>query len=450
MAAAKIAALLARHPQKVDLSLARIKRLLAALGNPQRHLPPVIHIAGTNGKGSAAAFCRAFLEAAGYSCHVHSSPHLVHWRERYRLGGREGGQIRSGFVSNAELAEVLAQVSAANGRRPITVFEILTAAAFVLFARHPADAVILEVGMGGRFDATNCLESCAAALIMAVGLDHQAFLGETVSQIAAEKAAIIKPGCPAVIGFQPEAAAAAVLARAAAAAAAKLSLYGRDYHAEAAANGGSWRFCAAGRPPLALPMPALAGAFQLRNAAAALKAVQAAGFHIAPAAAAKAMAAVYWPGRLQRLEHGELKTAAPAGAQLWLDGGHNPAAAAALAAALPPYLQDRPFYLICAMLENKDSRGYLRALKSLKPHIIAMPLPGSGHIGRPAAELAALAKAEGLKAEQAAGIKAALAQIKAAMAKQPAGGKAESPFILIGGSLYLAGAALAKNGTPPA
>jgi len=405
----KIAALLALQPQKVDLSLARIKRLLAVLGNPQQHLPPIIHIAGTNGKGSAAAFCRAYLEAAGYSCHVHSSPHLVHWRERYRLGRKENGRVSSGFVSDTELAEVLEQITAANADAPITVFEILTAAAFVLFARHPAD---------------------------------QAFLGDTISKIAAEKAAIIKPNCPAVIGCQPEAAAEAVLCQAAEAARAKLSLYGRDY--QTAETEAGWQFCRRNHAPLTLPMPALTGRFQTVNAAAAYAAVEAAGFTVSPAAAAQAMGKVYWPARLQRLTKGRLLTKIPPQAQLWLDGGHNPAAAAVLAAALPACIQNRPFYLICAMLENKDSARWLQALKPLRPHIIAIPLPGEGHQGRLPAELARLATGQGLPANEAANIAAALTQVKAETAA------AAAPFILIGGSLYLAGAALAENGTAPA
>lgn len=442
---AKIAALLDLHPKCVDLSLTRIERLLSALGNPHLRLPPIIHIAGTNGKGSSAAFARAYLEAAGYSVHVHTSPHLVHWRERFRLGAKHSGKPASAYVDDGLLAEILAEVSAANKGQPITVFEILTAAAFVLFARFPADALVLEVGLGGRFDATNIIPRPACALIMPIGLDHQAFLGETAAQIAAEKAGIIKPHCPAVLGCQPIKAAETVLRRAAEENSAPLSLYGRDYKAEAAKTG--WLFTNRdGQLPL--PLPALSGAFQLSNAAAALQAVLAAGFKIPPAAAAAAMRSVYWPARCQRLTHGALLKAIPAGAQLWLDGGHNPAAAAALAASLKPLLRcglkQRSFYLIGALLQNKDAAHYLQELKPLKPKLYAVPILSSDQ-GAPPPQLQAIAQNLGMQAETAASITQALDKIKAATAET-----APPPFILIGGSLYLAGDALAQNGTPPA
>lgn len=445
--AQKIDALLNSRPQLVDLSLGRMKHLLRALGSPQQHLPPVIHIAGTNGKGSAAAFARAFLEAAGMSAHVYTSPHLVHWRERYRLGSKQNGKAASAFVSDALLAETLAEVARANKNAPCTVFEILTAAAFVLFARFPADAAVLEVGLGGRFDATNCISRPAAALIMPIAFDHEAFLGKTIAKIAAEKAGIIKKYCPIVLGRQIYPRAAAIIRRAARQQNAPLSLYGRDYRikadAESAAGKPAWLFENA-QTALRLPPPRLAGSFQTGNAAAALQAVLAAGFSIPPAAAAAAMGKVTWPARLQKLTAGSLRRQAPQKADLWLDGGHNPAAAEVLAAECAPMLRGRPFFMLCAMLQNKDYVRYFRHFAALKPQIYPVPL-GGGHQAALPGALAAAARESGLQARPMPSLSAALALITAQAKAKPG----KPPFILICGSLYLAGEALAQNGAPP-
>ncbi|KAA6205499.1 MAG: bifunctional folylpolyglutamate synthase/dihydrofolate synthase [Candidatus Tokpelaia sp.] len=439
----KIESLLNLHPKNVDLSLKRMTRLLQKLGNPHLHLPPIIHIAGTNGKGSAASFARAALEAAGYSVHVHISPHLVHWHERYRLGWKDGTGSRSAYVSDALLAETLAEVTQANAGGAITVFEIITAAAFVLFARFPADALVLEVGLGGRFDATNIIKKPAVSLIMSIALDHEAFLGDTVAQIALEKAGIIKKQCPVVAGPQIYEEVITVLRRFAQKNQAPLTLYGQDYRADIK-NRHMLFTNKAGT--MRLPRPRLAGDFQIGNAAAALQAVLTAGFAVSPQAAAQAMRTVSWPARLQKLTTGRLKRQAPPKADLWLDGGHNPAAAQLLVKSLAPLLRRRPFFMILAMLQTKDSTQYLQQFATLAPQIYTVPLAGSNH-GVPPAVLAQKAQALGLRAQVEPSITAALAAITAKSAKP--GGEQNPAFILICGSLYLAGEALAQNGTPP-
>jgi dihydrofolate synthase/folylpolyglutamate synthase len=267
----EINALMALHPKGFDLSLGRITRLLERLGNPHERLPPVIHIAGTNGKGSAGAFCRAILEAHGLNVHIHTSPHLVNWHERYRLGAAGGGQL----VADDVLADAVRRVAKANQGETITVFEILTAVMFVLFSEHPADVAIIEVGLGGRFDATNVIANPAVALIMSISLDHQAYLGDRVELIAAEKGGIIKPRVPVVIGAQTEEAARDVLISIAERLRCPVSVYGQDYFAQEE-NG---RLAYQDDEELIdLPLPRLAGRHQQSNAAAAIRALKAAGF----------------------------------------------------------------------------------------------------------------------------------------------------------------------------
>jgi dihydrofolate synthase / folylpolyglutamate synthase len=434
----EIERLLGLHPRGFDLSLDRITRLLGTLGNPHLKLPPVIHIAGTNGKGSASAFSRALLESAGLSVHVHTSPHLVNWHERYRLGALDGGRL----VSDAVLAEAVSRVAEANAGQPITVFEILTAVTFVLFSEHPADAVVLEVGLGGRFDATNIIPKPAVSLIMPVSLDHQAYLGDRVELIAAEKAGIIKRGCPTVIGFQSDDAARDVLIETADRLRSPLSVYGQDFFAHEERG----RMIYQDETGLMdLPLPRLVGRHQIGNAAAAIKAVRAAGFDISDQAIERAMTTVDWPARMQRLTQGRLTEMAPPGAEIWLDGGHNPGAGVVIAEAVAELEErsPRPLFLITGMINTKDPVGYFKAFLGLAKHVFTVPIRSSD-AGLPHEVLAAAAQEAGLSAEPVHSVQNALKLLR-----DTANGNDTPPRILIGGSLYLAGDVLADNGTPP-
>ncbi|MER8407094.1 bifunctional folylpolyglutamate synthase/dihydrofolate synthase [Mesorhizobium sp. M1307] len=432
----EIESLMALHPKGFDLSLDRISRLLERLGNPQDQLPPVIHIAGTNGKGSCAAFSRALLEAAGYRVHVHTSPHLVNWHERYRLAADAGGRL----VDDKVFVEAIARVAKANQGQKITVFEILTAVTFLLFSEHPADAVILEVGLGGRFDATNVIAEPAVSVIMPVSLDHEAYLGDRVELIAAEKAGIIKRGCPVVIGAQESETAQQVLIETAERLDCPAFVYGQDFLAYEE-NG---RMVYQDEDGLMdLPPPRLPGRHQFANAAAAIAAVKAAGFEISHRAAEKAMANVAWPGRMQKLPQGRLSELAPKGADIWLDGGHNPGAGVVVAEALAEQEEKnpRPLFLISGMINTKDQSGYFRAFKGLVRHVYTVPVSLSD-AGVPNDELATRAIEAGLSAEPVSSVANALMLLRDTWDGPP-------PRILIGGSLYLAGAVLAENGTPP-
>lgn len=430
--------LLTLHPKGFDLSLERITRLLARLGDPHMRLPPVIHVAGTNGKGSSAAFARALLEAAGRSVHVHTSPHLVHWHERYRIGGSEGGRL----VEDAVLAEAISRVAEANGGETITLFEILTAVTFILFSEHPADAAIIEVGLGGRFDATNVIERPAVSLITSVSLDHEAFLGDRVELIAAEKAGIIKPGCPVVIGQQEHDAAREVLLDTAERLGCPVLVYGQDFLAYEE-NGRMVYQDADGLMDLTLPR--LKGRHQLANAAAAIAAVKAAGFDASMAFCDAAMERAEWPGRLQRLTDGELKDCAPDGAELWIDGGHNPSAGAAITEALAEMEErdPKPLYVIAGMIATKDQAGYFRNFAGMARRVFTVPVEQS-EAGVPNDELAARAMEAGVEAEPISSVRNALLLLK-----EGSDPTEPPPRILICGSLYLVGAVLAENGTPP-
>ncbi|MEW9806296.1 folylpolyglutamate synthase/dihydrofolate synthase family protein [Mesorhizobium sp. ZMM04-5] len=434
----EIERLLALHPKGYDLSLDRVRRLLERLGNPQLRLPPVIHIAGTNGKGSAAAFARALLEEAGYRVHVHTSPHLVNWHERYRLAAEGGGRL----VDDALLASTIGRVAEANQGETITVFEILTAATFLLFSEHPADAAIIEVGLGGRFDATNVIPDPAVSLIMPVSLDHEAYLGDRVELIAAEKAGIIKPGHPVVVGAQEAEAAQTVLVETAERLGSPVTVYGQDFLAYEENGRMVYQD---GDGLMDLPPPILPGRHQYANAAAAIAAVRAAGFEIDADAAGRAMRNVYWPGRMQRLQKGRLAELAPEGAEIWLDGGHNPGAGLVVAEALVEQeeRQPRPLFLISGMINTKDQTGYFKAFVGMARHVFAVPVSLSD-AGVPNTELAIRAQEAGLSAEPVASVANALMLLRDTWdEREPA------PRILIGGSLYLAGAVLADNGTPP-
>nr|WP_316651041.1 folylpolyglutamate synthase/dihydrofolate synthase family protein [uncultured Gellertiella sp.] len=438
-AAKIIDALMALHPKGFDLSLDRITRLLERLGNPHLKLPPVIHVAGTNGKGSVVAFSRALLEAAGLSVHVHISPHLVNWNERYRIGVRGGpGQL----VEDAMFADALRRVADANGGEKITVFEILTAVTFVLFSEQPADVVILEVGLGGRFDATNVVPKPAVSVIMPISLDHQAYLGDRVELIAAEKAGIMKRGSPVVIGHQEFDAAREVLIATAERLGCPHSVFAQDFSAHEEMG----RLIYQDETGLSdLPLPRLPGRHQYGNAAAAIRACRAAGFEITEAVMEKAMLSVEWAGRLQRLHDGALVARAPQGAEIWLDGGHNPGAGEVIAEAMAGFeeRQSRPLFLIIGMINTKEPVGYFAAFKDIARKVFTVPIRNSDAAIDPLA-LAVSAAEAGLTASAVSSVGQAFEAIRELQKPgEPA------PRILIGGSLYLAGDVLSDNGTPP-
>ncbi|MEM5493575.1 folylpolyglutamate synthase/dihydrofolate synthase family protein [Hoeflea sp. AS16] len=434
----EINALMALHPKGFDLSLGRITRLLERLGNPHEKLPPVIHIAGTNGKGSTSAFCRAILEAQGLTVHVHTSPHLVNWHERFRLGAEGGGQL----VGDEMLADAVRRVAEANQGEMITVFEILTAVMFVLFSEHPADAALIEVGLGGRFDATNVIAHPAVSVIMSISLDHQAYLGDRVELIAAEKAGIIKPGSPVVIGAQTEDAAREVLTETAERLRCPFSVYGQDFFAVQENGRLAYQD---DEELLDLPLPRLTGRHQQANAAAAIRALKAAGFRLSENAIADGLVNVSWPGRLERLSHGRLVEGAMDGVEFWIDGGHNPGAGLVIAEAMANLndRESRPLFLITGMINTKDPIGYFEAFAGMARHVFTVPVPGSD-AGLDAEFLADTAGEAGLTAEPAKDVESAIAAICSSW-----DGLERPPRILIGGSLYLLGDVLRDNGTPP-
>jgi dihydrofolate synthase/folylpolyglutamate synthase len=439
LAGREIDKLLALHPKGFDLSLDRITRLLDELGNPQDRLPPVIHVAGTNGKGSVTAFSRAILETSGLSVHVHTSPHLVNWHERYRIGRKDG---RGELVEDQVLADAVRRVGEANGGRKITVFEILTAVTFVLFAEHPADVAIIEVGLGGRFDATNVIKAPAVSVIMPISLDHQAYLGDRVELIAAEKAGIMKPQCPVVIGHHEEDAAREVLVSIAGRLKCPFSVYGQDFMAYEEFG----RLVYQDEFGLAdLPLPRLPGRHQYANAAAAIRAVKATGFELNDGAIETGLSTVEWPGRLQRLSEGRLADLGPMGAEIWVDGGHNPGAGQVIAETMANLEErdPRPLVLIIGMINTKDPIGYFKAFKGLAEQVFTVPIRGSDAGIDPVA-LAEDAGEAGFEAAAISTVTDALGAISAIFAGDPV-----APRILIGGSLYLVGDVLADNGTPP-
>jgi dihydrofolate synthase / folylpolyglutamate synthase len=429
-----LARLLALHPKRIDLSLDRIERLLAALDHPQRKLPPVIHVGGTNGKGSTIAFMRAILEAGEQRVHVYTSPNLVRLNERFRIGQPGGGK----FVGDAELSAALAECEAKNGDAPITVFEIETAAAFLLFARNPADILLLEVGLGGRLDATNVVEQPLASVITRVSLDHREFLGDTIVEIAAEKAGILKRGVPAAIASQAREAL-AVIERQAARVRAPLRIAGEEWTATEERGRLVYQDSDG---LLDLPAPKLYGRHQFENAGAAIAALRASGLKLPGSAFEAGMIRVDWPARMQRLSHGRLAALLPPESELWLDGGHNADGGRAIAAALADLEErvSRPLVLIVGMLSTKDSEGFLRNFSGLARRVITVPIHQDKAV--PAAELAGIAGNVGIPAIARDDVESALA-VAGELDLEPA------PRILITGSLYLAGEVLAANGTPP-
>ncbi len=419
-----LARLLRLHPKRIDLSLGRIERLLSALDHPERRLPPVVHVAGTNGKGSVIAFLRAMLEAAGYRVHVYTSPHLLRFNERIRIAGT--------LVDDAELLDVLGQAEAANAGQPITFFEITTAAAFLAFAGTPADILLLETGLGGRLDATNVVASPALTVITPVAHDHHEFLGRFLGGIAAEKAGILKAGVALVLARQPRAARAAIIA-AARAVAAPVHRYGAVWSVRMTRPGFRYR---SGGKVLDLALPVLPGRHQIDNAAQAIACLERLeGVAVDATCIERGLAAAKWPGRLQRLARGALVDRLPPSWELWLDGGHNPAAGAALALQAESWA-DRPLFLIVGMMGNKDASGFLARLAAPVRRLAAVPIPGEG-ASMPAEEIVEAARGLGVAAASAPDVASAIADI-AARSSSPA-------RVLICGSLYLAGGVLAAN-----
>jgi dihydrofolate synthase / folylpolyglutamate synthase len=425
-----LARLLALHPKRIDLSLGRIWRILEALGHPERDVPPVIHVAGTNGKGSTIAFMRAMLEAAGRRAHVYTSPNLVRINERFRIAGT--------LVSDDELAAVLAECEHANGNAPITVFEIETAAAFLLFARHPADVLLLEVGLGGRLDATNVVERPAASVITPVSIDHVDLLGDTLEKIATEKAAILRRGVPAVIGRQSEGPL-AIITRRAEEIGAPLHTMGQQWVAGEERGRLVYQDDAG---LLDLPAPRLFGRHQFDNAGTAIAALRASGLALPARAFEQGIVRADWPARMQRLTAGKLLALAPAGSEVWLDGGHNADGGRTIAAALADLEErvSRPLVLIVGMLATKDAEGFLRNFAGLTRRLLALPIRQQKSLSADA--MVEVAGKVGIPADSCESVEAALSQAGRLALSPP-------PRILITGSLYLAGEVLAANGTPP-
>jgi dihydrofolate synthase/folylpolyglutamate synthase len=417
------------HPKLIDLELGRIERLLADVGSPHLKLPPVVHVAGTNGKGSLVAYLRAMAEAAGYRVHVYTSPHLVRFNERIRVAGE--------LISDDMLEDVLTEAEQANREQPITFFEITTVSAFLAFARVPADLAVLEVGMGGRNDTTNVVNPALSA-ITPIGYDHTSFLGDTLQQIAAEKAGILKRTVPAVIGRQRDVSAEVIAARAGELAV-PLFRMGREWQVKPTATGFRYDSDLLG---IDLPAPALVGAHQIDNAATAVACIErlrAAQFRIDDAAVRKGLTAVDWPARLQKLTRGPLVDALPPASELWLDGGHNEDCGIALARQAAEWAKEPaalPLYLIFGMLTTKDASGFLRPLGRYARTARAVPI--EGHAAYTPQEACARAAEVGLDCLPANDVGAALEDL---LATQPAPMR-----ILICGSLYLAGTVLARNG----
>ncbi|MBK1839318.1 bifunctional folylpolyglutamate synthase/dihydrofolate synthase [Azospirillum sp. YIM B02556] len=422
------------HPKVIDLSLDRVRRLLAALDHPERKLPPVVHVAGTNGKGSTVAFLRAMLEAAGHRVHVYTSPHLVRFHERIRLGASQGGRL----IDDEHLAALLAECEVANAGNPITFFEVTTVAAFLAFSRVPADVVLLETGLGGRLDATNVVDRPAVTAITRISYDHRQFLGDSLLEIASEKAGIFKPGVPVVLAPQPEADALKALKLRATAIAAPI----QDWSVEERPNG--FRFESAKRH-LDLPLPGLAGAHQITNAGVAIACLDHLPLAVDDEAVRRGLAAVEWPARLQRLTRGPLAESLPPGWELWLDGGHNDSAGEVLARQAVDWSRGQsdgnpalPLLLIYGMLSSKDPFEFLGPLAPFTHSLRAVAIPGE-EASFTAEESCETAKLCGIRDHGAAdGVDAALADLVA--------GRRTPARVLICGSLYLAGTVLAENG----
>lgn len=410
---------MALHPKVIDLTLDRMLRLLDRLGNPQNNLPPVIHIAGTNGKGSTQAMIRAGLEAAGHKVHAYTSPHLARFHERIRLAGE--------LIDEEHLTEVLDECYGSNDGGNITYFEITTVAAILAMTRTPADYTLLEVGLGGRLDATNVVEKPELSIITPVSIDHEQFLGDTLAKIAFEKAGIIKRNTRVIVGPQEDEAL-EVIENTAMRLGAPIEAYGQQWHASTERDRLVFQD---ERGLLDLPLPNLLGAHQYQNAGAALAALRA--LDMPEVSYEAAVTNAFWPARMQRLKTGPLIDAAQ-GCELWLDGGHNPAAGIALADHLSG-LAEKPTFLICGMLNTKDCRGYMRPLAKVCDKLFAVSIPGEANT-LSADDTAEAARSAGMNAETATNVQAAIEAIQSENA---------NARILICGSLYLAGRILQEN-----
>ena len=424
-----LARMMALHPKVIDLTLDRMLPLLAKLDHPERRLPPVLHVAGTNGKGSLLAYLRAMLEAAGYRAHVYTSPHLVRFAERIRLAGK--------IIEEDALSDLLLNCEKANGDTPITYFEITTIAAFKAFAETPGDILLLETGMGGRYDATNVVARPALTAITPISHDHADFLGTDLAGIAGEKAGIIKPGVPVVIGPQ-DPVALDVLEKTAEKLGSKSYIYDREWSCRRGDDDWEYRNAMGVR---FFPAPALHGLHQVENAATAVACLDhLGGFTVSDAAIAEGLQTVEWPARMQRLTKGPIADALPDHTEIWLDGGHNPAAAEQITASFARWNErdPKPTFLIAGMLNTKDQKSYFSRLSPIieKGHCIAIPGEAAS---TSAADLAALARAGGVKATEMPSLMAAVQALLPELAARPG-------RLLITGSLYLAGQILRDNG----
>ncbi len=428
---ALLAEMMLLHPKLIDLSLGRVEQLLAKLGHPEQRLPPVVHIAGTNGKGSVTAFLKAFIEAAGKRVHVYTSPHLVRFHERISLAGPDGKSIA---IGEDALVDMLMRVRAVNDGDDITQFEITTAAAFVAFAETPADVLLLEVGLGGRLDATNVIKHPALTVITQISMDHAEKLGPTLVKIASEKAGILKRGTPGVVSLQADDVLAVIEARGRSAGA-PLLVWGRDYDAYEQ----SGRLVVQRDDRLLdLPLPALVGRHQITNAGTAIAAAltlseRLPALGLDEAAIETGLRSVEWPARMQRLTSGPLPALLGANAELWLDGGHNPAAGETLADTLASFEEKspKPVYLVVGMMGQKDALGFLAPFRGLVRVIYTVPIPGAHEAPHSQEKLAEVARSAGLNAIERASVVQALETISAIHEGEKR--------VLICGSLYLAG-----------
>ena len=421
--------LLKLHPKLIDLSLSRLKKLLDSLGNPEENLPPIIHVAGTNGKGSTVATLAAIYKSAGYRVHIYTSPHLVRFTERIVVSGSE--------ISKNYLEELLIECEDANNGENITFFEITTAAAMLAFSRNPADLLLLEVGLGGRFDATNVIETPTLSVITPVSMDHQDFLGKTIDEIAFEKAGILKPSVPAIIGPQTNEAL-NVIKRRALELGSSAYIFGEDWNISPANNQLIFKM---GSKSSIVPRPNLLGNHQIQNAGCALASIKLLNgqFPVSPQEIDMGLVSINWPARLQKLKEGNLIENLLEDVEIWIDGGHNQDAAKAIASTLRDWRTASPeisIHMVFGALNNRCPGNFLQYFTNVIDTIRAVDIPGETN-ALSALEIETAARECGLKAYPAKGISPAITDIIS-----NSSGKRR---ILICGSLYLAGAVLRKN-----